>query len=161
MRTDYQEPELVQSFDSRRRFPLLDSDSEADTDDSRTMAISRQSQRNLTDLLNSLELSNLEVLALFDSAPAALERVLTKRRDEFSDHLTIHMIEDPPEEPAMFSAKMASARSKDPRLSSKKSSRAAERVAATPLDPQRFKTYSRAEAALLQHRLMLYRSQTQ
>ncbi|KAF9985040.1 hypothetical protein BGZ75_003401 [Mortierella antarctica] len=116
MRTDYQEPEPVQNFDSRRRFPLLDSDSEDDTDDSHMIAVSHQTQHNLADLLDSLELSNLEVLAIFDSAPATVERVLTKRRDEFSEHLTIHVIEDPPEEPAVFSTKMANARSKDPRL---------------------------------------------
>ncbi|KAF9286926.1 hypothetical protein BGZ68_002412 [Mortierella alpina] len=149
MRTDYQEPELVQSFDSRRRFPLLDSDSEDDTDDTR-ITVSRQSQHNLADLLNSLELSNLEVLAIVDSAPATVERVLAKRRDEFSGHLTIHMIDYPLEEPAVFSAKMASARTKDARPSSKKSSRVGERVTATLLDPQRFKLYPYAEAAVLQ-----------
>ncbi|KAF9563264.1 hypothetical protein EC968_004961 [Mortierella alpina] len=154
MKTDYQEPEPVQSFDSRRRFPLLDSDSEDDTDDPRTIAISRQSQHNLADLLNSLELSNLEVLAIFDSAPATVERVLAKRQGEFSEHLTIHMIEDPPEEPPTFSTKMSSAKSKDPKLSSKRFSWVTERVTATLLDPQRFKTYTHGEATVLQHRLM-------
>ncbi|KAF9954439.1 hypothetical protein BGZ72_004601 [Mortierella alpina] len=154
MRTDYQEPEPVQSFDSRRRFPLLDSDSDDDTGDTRTLAISHKAQHNLADLLNGLELSSLEILAIVDSSPATVERVMAKRRDEFSEHLTIHMVDNPPEEPAMSSTKLAGAKSKDPRLSSKRSSQVADRVPATLLDPQRYKTYPHAVAAVLQHLLM-------